>query len=138
MSAQLGAGPDRRSLHGRSPLDDHVRGLELEPGIEQPPQDCGRTVERQVRHDLERIPGQRNTEGVAFDDVPKAAAQAGGQLRVDLDRDGAGARTHQRAGQCTAPGTEIEDEVVAPDSGSANYLRCKLATAEKVPAASAM
>jgi hypothetical protein len=75
---------------------------------------------------------------VALDDLRKAPAQAGGKLRVDLDRDSAGARTYERAGQCTGTGAKIEDEVVAPDSGSANYLRCKLATAEKVPAAAAM
>jgi len=47
-------------------------------------------------------------------------------------------RPRERARQRTCTGAEIEDEVIAPDSGSANQLRCELATAEEVPAAAAM
>jgi hypothetical protein len=44
----------------------------------------------------------------------------------------------ERGGQNAGACPEVEDEVVALNLGSANQLRCELATAEEVLAAAAM
>jgi len=71
-------------------------------------------------------------------DLGEAAAQGRRQLTVDLHGNNARTRPHERGSQRARAGSEVDDEVVALNLRSANELRCKLATAEKMPAAAAM
>jgi hypothetical protein len=70
-------------------------------------------------------------------DLRKPLAQPGGEPRVELDRDDAAGATRERRSQNAGSGSEIEYEVARLNARSANQLRCKLATAEKVLAAAA-
>jgi hypothetical protein len=117
-----------------------VRRLERNGWIEQPPQNRGRAAEREIRHDLERLARKRHTPDIGNEDVDggEAPAQAFAQLGVDLDGDDAIAAPCERRSQDARTGPDIEDEVVALDSGRANELRCEPATAEKVLAAAAL
>jgi hypothetical protein len=64
-------------------------------------------------------------------------AQAGCKPGVDLYGDDAVRDSGKSGGQSARAGAEVHDDVVTLDLRSANQLRCKLATAEKVLAGAA-
>src|SRR6266508_1079520 len=139
VSAQLRARPDRRALAGEAPLDDDISSHKSRARIEQPAQDRRRAVEGEVRHHLEGFARKRKAEGVGNDDfdVRQTALELGRESQVDLYGDDASRTARQRCRQDAATCAEVEHEVVALNVRSANQLRCKLATAEKVLAAAA-
>ena len=106
--------------------------------MEQSPQDRRAAAERQVRDDFEGLTRDLEPSGISLDHLWKPATQVRGKLVVDLDCDDTRTGVHERAGQNAGARAEVEHEVTAPDVGSANELRCELATAEKVPTASAL
>ena len=102
------------ALDRDAPLDDQVGAKERQPRIvEQPVQQVACVRKRDVRDDAERLVGQRNRQRVAFDDahVRPAAAQTGGKLRVELDRDDAPRNTRELGGQSAGARADVDDEL---------------------------
>ena len=88
------------------------------------PQDRRRAVEWKVRDHAERLRWERNTRGVAEDDVHAlpAAPQMFHPAQIELDRDHTSARGHERTRQPAAARAEIEDEIALADTGVAHEL----------------
>jgi hypothetical protein len=107
--------------------------------IEESPEDGGCAVEWQVGHSLERLDRKRDSERVRSEhlDIWHPCPQLGRELRVDLDRDHPARVPRERGGQNAGTCPEVEDEVVALNLGSANQLRCELATAKEMLAGAA-
>ena len=131
--------PHRSALGRHVPLDDHIGALQQRSWVEQPTEDRRGTSERQIGDNLEPHAREREALQVVLDDsnLWKSPPQAGGQFCVDLHCDHGRSAADERGRQSARSGTEVEDEVFPPNRGSPNKLRCELATAEKVLAASA-
>ena len=117
------------------PLDDHVGAPHRDARIvEQRPQDRGRSRERQVRHDGERLFGPRPPDGVGLHDADGAesAAQIRNERGVSFDGDDSRAGAHERRGQRTAARAEVHDKVAARNAGLADDRLGKRPTPKEV------
>jgi hypothetical protein len=108
--------------------------------MEESAEDRGCPVERQVGYDLVRLIRKRDAERVRSEhlDMWHPCPQPGRELGVDFERDHSARTLRERGGQNAGACPEVEDEIVALNLGSANQVRCELATAEEMLAAAAM
>jgi hypothetical protein len=88
-------------------------------------EDRGRPVERQVGNDAERLVGKFDRGGVGLDDVDvrPATAKVLGQARIELYREDPARCAAQLCGESAAASSEIEHELIGPNTGVADELR---------------
>ena len=97
-------------------------------------QEIVRATERQVRNDAEGLSRQLDDGCVSFDDgdVVPATAEAGGQPRIELDRDHSAGYTRELSCEPPCSRAEVDDDVVPADAGVADELCCQGTGAEEV------
>src|SRR5581483_743385 len=130
------ARPRHRPLERDAPLDDEIGPRQRRVRIvEQPVQQIGGAMERQVRDDAKRRARQRDARGVALDDahVRPAAAETRGEARIELDRDDRSRDAAELSRQAPAARAEVDDELVVTNARVADDLR-RDTSSQEVPA----
>jgi len=140
-AAEQRRGPDRGSLRREPPLHDRIELGQWDARVaEQPAQDRRAGGEGQVRHDGERLGGQRDEPRVALDHFDAwIGTEAGPQLLkrylVELDCTHAGTAVRERACDRAAAGAEVEHERPGQDPGVPDELVGEGATTKCVATA---
>jgi hypothetical protein len=130
-------GPDRTVLPCGLPLQDQIGAAQAGGGIaEEMRENRPGSLERQVRHDAERLERPLPGASVGFEDVHGTPAEpvpeVGHERRIRLERDYPCAHVEERARQRPRACTDVDDEVVGGDPGVANQTGCEPATAKEV------
>jgi hypothetical protein len=104
------------------PSGQHEVGLHEPRGAQQPGADRLGQGPRRVGDDAERAPGQPDVGDVGAHDRHRRGGEAVTEdpdaLRVQLDRDDAGAGIEECRRQRAVTGAEIDDEVTGADAGA--------------------
>ena len=92
--------------------------------VEQHGQEIGRSVERTVCNETERLTGQPNTGGVTFDDldVGPATTERRCPLSIQLHGEHTARDVRELRRQPAATSAEIKDQIVRPNAGVADEL----------------
>ena len=87
-------------------------GQQAAPRLEEPTEECAGDPERRVGHHVVRPAGQAKIAGVGLDDDDGVAEPLAEEPRppgVRLDGDHPSAGGHQRSGERTGAGTDVDD-----------------------------
>jgi len=79
--------------------------------------------------------GEGSRQRISLDDrnariLVESAAQAGGQMRVELDGDHATRDLRELTGKRSGPGSDLDDEIVAGGAGEPDEIVCRTTTEE--------
>ncbi len=132
------ARPEPGSLRGKVPFDDQI--CRRQPRIrvgEERAADVGRSGERKVRDDAERLARPRCGQGIGLDHVRTGArtAEPSCEAAVGLNRDHARAGRQQRSGQHSGTGAHVHNKVAGGYAGVGHDRLGETPTAKKVPSA---
>ena len=105
---------------GRFTLDHQIGVLRRSIGLDEPPDDGGGPIERNVPEDLVGDIGQSKTQEVGLDDCDaavayEALAKSFRQRAVNLDRHNLTAATGQFPGQNTPTWPDLDDQIASFD-----------------------